>query len=68
MLGSRTELTRIEGKYKVLKKLLHLLPSIELRGVTMLADDLDNPLATLESRHSSQMSTAVAIVKESSAT
>lgn len=44
------------------------VPSLERRGETAMADNLDEHLATLESHLSSQMFKAVATLKESNAT
>lgn len=66
VLGLRAEFYRMAGKDPMYAKLV--LPSLERRGETAMADDLDNPLAILESHLSSQMFKAVATLKASNAT
>lgn len=44
-----------------------VLPTLELRGETAMADDLDDPFTTLESHFSSQTFKAVATLKASNA-
>ena len=66
VLGLRAEFYRMAAKDPMYAKLV--LPSLERRGETAMADDLDDPLAKLESHLSSQMFKAVATLKASNAT
>lgn len=66
VLGLRAEFYRMAAKDPMHAKLV--LPSLERRGETAMADDLDDVLATLESHLSSQMFKAVATLKASNET
>lgn len=66
VLGLRAEFYRMAAKDPMYAKLV--LPSLERRGETAMADDLDDSLATLESHLSTQMFKAVATLKASNET
>lgn len=66
VLGLRAEFYRMAAKDPMYAKLV--LPSLERRGETAMADDLDDPLATLESHLSTQMFKAVSTLKVSNET
>ena len=66
VLGLRAKFYRMASKDPMYAKLV--LPTLERRGETAMADDLDDPLATLDSHLSSQMFKAVATLKASNAT
>lgn len=66
VLGLRAEFYRMAARDPMYAKLV--LQTLERRSETAMADDLDGPLATLESHLSTQMFKAVATLKASNAT
>lgn len=66
VLGLRAEFYWMAAKDPMYAKLV--LPFLESRGETAMADDLDDPLATMESHLSTQIFKAVATLKASNET
>lgn len=66
VVGLRTEFCKMAAEDPSYTKMI--LPGLERRGVVAAADDLEEPLETLESHMATQMMKAVATLSASNAT